>query len=109
MANTFKVLGQSLPAATTLTDIYSVPNGNSTIISTVNVCNQSNGISTFRLAVKPANASISGVHFIAFDTAVTPNDSLALSMGMTLAQTDVVTVYSNSGAASFSVFGSEIY
>jgi hypothetical protein len=109
MATTFRVLGQRQPAATTLSDIYAVPSGNSAIISTVNVCNQSNGISTFRLAIRPANAAISGVHYVAYDTPISPNDSLALTMGMTLAQTDVVTVYSNSGAASFAVFGSELY
>jgi hypothetical protein len=109
MATTFRVLGQRQPAATTLSDIYAVPNGNSTIISTVNICNQSNSITTFRLAIRPANVGISGEHYIAYDTPLTPNDSLSLTMGITLAQTDVVTVYSNSGAASFAVFGSELY
>jgi hypothetical protein len=109
MAITYRVLGQRQPAANTLTDIYDVPSGNSTVISTVNICNQSSGISTFRLAIKPANATISGEHYVAFNTPLSPNDSLSLTMGVTLAQTDVVTVLSNSGAVSFSLFGSEIY
>jgi hypothetical protein len=109
MAITYRVLGQRQPAANTFTDIYAVPSGNSTIISTVNICNQSNGISTFRLAIKPANATISGEHYVAFNTPLSPNDSLSLTIGITLAQTDVVTVFSNSGAASFSLFGSELY
>ena len=109
MATTFKVLGQRNPAAITLTDIYNVPSGNSAIISTVNICNQSSGICTFRLAIKPANAAIAAQHYIAYDTPIAPNDALALTMGMTLAQTDVITVYSNTATTSFAVFGSEIY
>jgi hypothetical protein len=109
MATTFKVLGQRSPAAATLTDIYAVPISNSAIISTVNICNQSTGICTFRLAVKPANASIDARHYIAYDTPIAPSDALALTMGMTLAENDVITVYSNTATTSFSVFGSEIY
>lgn len=109
MATTFKVLGQRNPPATTLQDIYEVPAGNSAIISTINICNQSAGISTFRLAVRPANASISGLHYIAYDTPVSPNDSLSLTMGVTMATTDVISVYSNTASTSFSIFGSELY
>jgi len=109
MATTFKVLGQRLSSAGAFLDIYAPPSGNSAIISAVNICNQSIGTSTFRLAVRPANASLSGLHYLAFDTPVTANDSLTLSMGMTLATTDTITVQANTSNVSFSIFGSELY
>jgi hypothetical protein len=39
---------------------------------------------------------------------VPPNDTIFLTIGVTLAVTDVVTVYASSANLSFSMFGSEI-
>ena len=41
MATTYKVLGQSNPAATTATTLYTVPAATSAIASTITICNQS--------------------------------------------------------------------
>jgi hypothetical protein len=39
---------------------------------------------------------------------VAANDSTALTLGLTLATTDIITVYASASTLSFSVFGSEI-
>lgn len=108
MANTYKILGQSTPAANTFFDIYAVPSGASAIVSTVNVCNLTASNVTFRLAAKQANAALSSKQYIVYDTVVPAQDSIALSLGLTLANTDVLTVYSFQGNVSFNVFGTEI-
>jgi len=36
----YKVLGQSNPAATTATTLYTVPAGTQAVVSTIAVCNQ---------------------------------------------------------------------
>lgn len=109
MPTIYKVLGQSNPAATTLTTLYTVPTSNSTIVSTLNICNQSTSGSLFRVAVRPAGASISGQHYLAYDTPIAGSDSISLTLGMTLASTDVVSVYANNTSLSFTAFGTEIY
>ena len=107
MASTYKVLGQSAPAATTNTDVYTVGAGISAVVSTLAVCNQ--GVSTaFRVAVRPAGATLSAQHYIAYDIPVNQYDSIFLTLGVTLAATDVVTVYSGTATVSFSLFGSEV-
>ena len=108
MAYSYKVLGQSLPAANTYTDIYTVPVNNSAIVSSLNVCNLSANIVTFRAAIRTANATLTNKHFVCFDSNVSALDTLSLSLGMTLGNTDVVTVFSNVGGLSFNVFGTEI-
>lgn len=108
MASTYKVLGQSNPAATTDTTLYTVPAATSTVVSTINICNQAASGATFRVAVRPLGAAISAVHYLAFDTVIPANDSIALTMGITLAATDVITVRANTTTLSFSLFGSEI-
>ena len=48
MATTYKVLGQSNPAATTATTLYTVGAGKSAVVSTITVCNQAASAATFR-------------------------------------------------------------
>lgn len=107
MATTYKVLGQSAPSATTNTDLYTVPSATSTVCSTLAVCNRG-ASTTFRVAVRPAGASIANQHYIVYDNAVEQYDSVFLTLGLALAATDVVTVYAGANTLSFSLFGSEI-
>lgn len=108
MTTTYKVLGQINPTANTLTTIYTVPSATQTVVSTVTVCNQSNVAATFRLAVQPANAAIASKHYINYDTSLPGNDTIALTIGMTLGNTDVISANASTGTISFSAFGSEI-
>jgi hypothetical protein len=108
MPNVYKVLAQSNPSATTATTLYTVPSATSTVISTVTVCNQAASAATFRIAVRPAGATLAAVHYVAYDVALAANDTTAITLGLTLATTDVVTVYASSATVSFHAYGSEI-
>ena len=108
MATVYKVLGQSAPSATTNTDLYTVPSATSAVISTLVVANRSGTAATYRLAIRPAGATITNEHYIAYDVTVNASDSTTLTIGITLAATDIVTVYASTANLSFSVFGSEI-
>ena len=46
--------------------------------------------------------------YVAYDVSVGSSDSTALTLGLTLAATDVITVYSSTANLSFAAFGSEI-
>jgi hypothetical protein len=108
MARSNKVLGQSSPAATTLTTLYTVPAGAQTVGSTLVICNTTSAAMTYRVAVRPAGASIATQHYLAYDASVAANDSVFLTLGMTLATTDVVSVYASAVNAAFTLFGAEI-
>lgn len=108
MATTYKVLGQSAPSATTDTDVYTVPSATTAVISTVNICNRGASSATFRLAVRPAGATIANEHYLAYDVVIPANDSIALTLGVTMATTDVFTVYASTADFSFNIFGSEL-
>lgn len=109
MTIVYKVLGQINPSANTATTLYTVPAANSAIISTVAICNQAATATTFRLAVRPAGESLAAKHYLNYDTPLPGNDSITVTIGMTLAATDVVTVYAGSTTVSASAFGNEIY
>jgi hypothetical protein len=102
-----KVLGQVIPSATTATTLYTVPSDKSAVISTLVVCNQEATAATYRIAVRPAGATLAAVHYVAYDVTVGANDSTALTLGITLATTDIVTVYASTATISFHAYGDE--
>jgi len=108
MPTVYKVLAQSNPSAITATTLYTVPSSTSTVVSTITVCNQAATAATYRIAIRPAGATLAAVHYVAYDVALAANDTTALTLGVTLATTDVITVYASSATVSFSAFGSEI-
>jgi glucose-6-phosphate dehydrogenase assembly protein OpcA len=108
MATVYKVLGQVNPAATTATTLYTVPASTSTVVSTIVICNQTAVAATFRIAVRPAGATLAAIHYVAYDITVGASDSTALTLGITLATTDVLTVYASTATLSFNAYGSEI-
>lgn len=106
MATNYKVLGQLNPAAATLSTLYTVPGATSAICSTLAICNQG-ASTTVRVAVRPAGAAIDPKHYIVYDTLVNQYDALPLTLGISLAATDVVSVYAGTANVSFSLFGAE--
>ena len=108
MASTYKVLAQSAPSATTNTDVYTVGSGKSAVVSTITVCNRAASAATYRIAIRVAGTTIANEDYIAYDANVPANDTISLTIGITLAATDVVTVYASTANLSFNIFGAEI-
>ena len=108
MASTYKVLGQVNPAATTLTTLYTVPSATQSVASTLSICNQGSFATTVRVAIRPAGAALDPKHYIVYDSPVTANDTLFLTIGVSLATTDVVSVYAGTANISFNLFGTEV-
>jgi hypothetical protein len=108
MPTVYKVLAQSAPSATTNTNLYTVGAGTSAVVSTLVVANRAASPATYRIAVRPDGATIANEHYVAYDVTVGASDSTTLTLGITLAATDVITVYASTANLTFSVFGSEI-
>jgi hypothetical protein len=102
---TYKVLAQSAPSAASATTLYTATNA--TIVSTINIANTGGAADTIRIAVRPAGATLANLHYIAYGVQVPSGSLLAITIGITLANTDVITIYSTTGTSSFSAFGSE--
>jgi len=108
MATAYKVLGQVAPAATTATAVYTVPASTEAVVSSVSVCNRGGAGGTFRLAVRPDGAALANQHYLVYDTSIGANDSIILTIGVTMDATDVLEAYASSGDMSFHAYGSEI-
>ena len=108
MATTYKVLGQSAPAATTAADLYTVPAATEAIVSTITVANRGSTAGTYRVYVRPAGASVANQHYLIYDASLSANSTDTMTLGITLAATDVVSVYASNTNFSFNAFGTEL-
>ncbi len=108
MADTLKVLAQSNPSATTLTDAYTVPASTSTVVSSIVVCNRSSAATTFRVSVAIAGAADTNAQYIYYDVPIPGNDTFIATVGLGLATTDKVRVYAGAATLSFQLWGIEV-
>ena len=107
MADVLKVLGQVDPAATTVTVLYTVPDMTQTTVSSIVAANRTGSAITFRLSVHVGGASANDKQYLYYGKSVAANDSLAIVLGITLNQTDVIKVYTSAVDMSFNMFGCE--
>lgn len=108
MAEAIKVLGQANPAATTLTDLYTVPASTEAVVSTIAICNRTSSNRTFRVSVAIGGAADSLEQYVYYDTLVLKNDSIFATIGVTLGAGDKVRIYADAVGLSFSLFGTEV-
>jgi hypothetical protein len=108
MANVYKILGQSSPIATTETTLYTVPAATSTISSSIIICNRGATQTTFRVSISQGGGVTANKDYLYYDVTLAGNDTFIATIGVTLAATDVVRIYSGNASLSFQLFGTEI-
>jgi hypothetical protein len=55
-----------------------------------------------------AGSALSNEEYIAYDATVAANDTVSLTIGVTLGAADVITVYASTANLSVNIFGAEI-
>jgi len=108
MANLYKILGQSSPSATTETDLYTVPALTSAVCSSISICNRGITQTTFRVSISQSGAATTNKDYLYYDVTLAGNDTFIATIGVTLATTDKIRVYSGNSSLSFQVWGTEI-
>lgn len=108
MTITYKVLGQLAPSANTATTLYTVPGSNSAVCSSMTICNTFGSNANVSVQVAVANAASSISQYLVFNNPLVSSDTMFLTLGVTLAATDVIRVSSTTANVSFQLFGSEI-
>lgn len=111
MPTIYKRLGNTAPNSATYTELYQAPLATSAIISSLVVTNRGTTAATYRIhqsasgtvITSPANGD-----FLAYDVTVQANDSVALTLGMTINQREKIGVYASNANLTFTAFGSEV-
>lgn len=110
MATVYKRLGAAAGNGTiaTASTLYTVPASTATVISTITICNTSATAGTFSISGSTTTSFIGGQQIVSA-AAIAGNDTIALTMGITLDATNKYLLVSSSAVTiMFSVFGSEI-
>ena len=108
MASTLKVLSQTNPSATTLTDSYTVPGATTATVSSLVVANRSATATSFRVSVAVAGAADNAKQYLYYDVPIAGNDTFTGTLGLSLGAADVIRVYATLATLSFNIFGVEL-
>lgn len=101
----FESLGQVRPAANTLTDVFTVDDNEQNIVSSVIIANLSRQVDYYWISHALEGAVDDPAQYIASEAIVNPNDSFTLTLGLTLAGTDVIRAKSQNGNIAFNFYG----
>lgn len=104
MADKWGALAQSLPAAITLTDAYTVPNTRRATIKVV-ICNQG-GDALVRLSLATEGAADASEQYFLYDFSIKAGETKSTEQ-IALDDNDIVRVYSDTGTVTFNVNGIE--
>jgi hypothetical protein len=114
MPTTYKILGQTLPTANLLSNVYVVPTSTSAIISTITICNQSSANANVDIMIRPINETLANKHYLVKGVTIPRADTMILSPGVTL-NASVIVAVNNAVASgetaanvSFNIFGVEL-
>jgi len=97
-------------AVTTYGNLYNVPNGRSGLISTIAIANSASATRTYRIGFSSGSAvDPAAPDFLVFDSIVAANDTVFLSLGVSLPAGTYLKVSSSSSAVYFNAFVLELY
>lgn len=108
MANAYKILGQVADASANDVELYLVPTSTEAIVSTIVVCNREAANNTFRIATKTDNSAVANTDYVAYDTVIAGNDTITLTLGITLQAAAEISVGASDANVTFQAFGTEI-
>lgn len=103
-----KILGQAIPAIDTGAYMYTVPTLRGAVISTITVCNTDTSASVFSIHIVNASDGAAVAKNTLFDSvALAGNDTITITIGITLSNLDQVYFINNTGFLAISVYGVE--
>jgi len=109
MAIAYKILGQAAPANTSNADLITVSAGQSEIVSSLVITNTNANAATAQVYARVGGAAAATSNAIIYEAQIAGYSTVAYTLGLTLAATDVLTVRSNTASyLTFTAFGSEI-
>lgn len=109
MSLSYKILGQSAPSDTNEATLYTVPSETQSVVSTLTISNLTSTAADASVYFKDSGAAISNSNTFFKDVEIAANSAIAITIGITLDSTDVVSVKSGTAdALAFQIFGSEI-
>jgi hypothetical protein len=99
---------QGTAAVGTYATLYESPSATEAVISSLVITNQSSSAVTVRIGLDTTAGTPGASEWLVYDAAVAGNDTIALTLGVTLAAENFVRVSSSADTCNFTAFLSEI-
>ena len=109
MATAYKYAQVQGTASTgTYATLYTTPAATEAVISSLVITNQSSSAVTVRIGLDATAGTPGASEWLVYDAAIAGNDTVALTLGVTLSAQKFVRVSSSATTCNFSAFLSEI-
>jgi hypothetical protein len=92
----------------TYVTLYNTPASATAVVSTITICNTASTAATYRMGIAGSASTPGDGNWIAYGSTVGANDTIALTLGMSLAASRFIRVSSSASTVAFSAFVSEI-
>lgn len=109
MPTTYKRQGlQGTTAVSTYGTLYTVPAATTAVLSTIAICNTAGASATYRIGFATSAIEPSAADWLVYGGTVPANDTVFLTIGVTLNTGTLIRVSSSANTISFQAFISEI-
>jgi hypothetical protein len=92
----------------TFATLYETPAATEAVISSLVITNQSSSAITVRIGMDTSASTPGASEFLVYDAAVAGNDTVALTLGITMPAANFIRVASSASVCNFTAFLSEI-
>ena len=99
---------QGTAAVTTYATLYTTPSATEAIISSIVICNTAASSATYRIGFDDTAGTPGASEWLVYGATVGPNDTVVLTMGLSMEATKYIRVSSSADTVTFSAFVSEI-
>jgi hypothetical protein len=93
---------QGTAGTSTYTTLFSTGAAETAVVSSIAICNTASATVTYRIGVMGSAGTPSANEWIVYDNTVPGNDTVFLTIGLTLGNTDFIRVSSSANTCAFS-------
>jgi hypothetical protein len=109
MATAYKTAQvQGTSSTGTYATLYSTPSSTEAVVSSISICNTAANNATYRIAIMGSAGTPGASEWIVYDSVVPANETIFLTVGVTLSASRFIRVSSSANTVAFSAFISEI-
>lgn len=99
---------QGTASLSTYGTLYNVTTASAAVISSIIITNRTSAAKQYRIAIMGSAGTPADANFIVYDATIAGNDSIALTLGITLSNSQFLRVSSTDSGLTFSAYISEI-
>jgi len=99
---------QGTASTGTYSTLYQTPASTSAVLSTIVVTNQASSSVTVRIGLTTSAGTPTSAQWLVYDAVVAGNDTVALTLGITMDASKFIRISSSANTCNFSAFYSEL-